>query len=327
MSDENQDNFDIRHADMTDCKMYAVWYDRYGPPSVLRFDERQLPEPGVGQIRVRLQASALAQIDVKMRAGLLQKDFAPSLPKIPGRDGVGVVEVVGPEVTGWSPGDEACVLASPLTAGTSATHIVCEATRLVRRPQALSLAQSAALLQPGVSAWAAVQTASLQQGMRALVHGGSGAVGALVLQHARAMGVHMTATCHHEHREHTRALGANSVVAYDREGFDHLRDLDVVFDFVGGSTHARSYPLLRPGGTLVYLMADAFEDRGVEHGVRVLRAMVTDSQDAMQAVAQLASQGIYRPLVACEMPLSEAAAAHAALEAGEIRRGRVVFRH
>lgn len=327
MADENRDDFDIRHTDTTDCTMNAVWYDRYGPPSVLRLGERQVPEPGVGQVRVRLQASALAQIDVKLRAGLLKKDFALPLPKIPGRDGVGVVEAIGPGVTGWSRGDAACVLASPMAAGTSATHVVCDAARLVRRPQRLSLAQAAALLQPGVSAWAAVQTASLQPGMRALLHGGSGAVGAMVLQHARAMGVHMTATCNHEHREHTRAQGANSVLAYDREGFDHLRDLDVVFDFVGGSTHARSYPLLRPGGTLVYLMAEAFEDRGSEHAVRVVRAMVTDSPDALQAVAQLASEGIYRPLVAREMQLSEAAAAHTALEAGEIRRGRVVFQH
>ena len=242
-------------------------------------------------------------------------------------DGVGVVEAVGPGVTRWHPGDEVCVLVSPLADGTCATHVVCDAARLIHRPPFLSLAQAAALLQPGVSAWAAVQTAALQPGMRALVHGGSGAVGALVLQHARALGAHVTATCHHENREHTRAQGANRVVAYDREGFDHLRELDVVFDFVGGNTHARSYPLLRPGGTLVYLKAEAFEDRGLEHGVRVQRAMVTDSPDALQAVAQLASQGIYRPLVAREMPLSQAATAHAALEAGEIRRGRVVFTH
>ena len=307
--------------------MRAIWYDRYGPPSVLQYGERALPEPGPGQLRVRLQASALAQVDVKLRAGLLQAHFPLKLPKIPGRDGVGVIDAIGPEVPGWRLGDEVCVLAAPLDAGTSSTHIVCDAARVVARPATLSLEQSAALLQPGASAWAAVHTAALQPGMRVLVHGGSGAVGALLLQHARALGVHVTATCHHRHREHTLAQGAHEVVAYDQEDFGHLRGLDVVFDFVGGDTHARSYPLLRPGGAIVYLVAAPFEDRGAEHGVRVLRAMVTDAPEVLRGVAQSAAQGIYRPLVAQTLALGEAARAHDALESGRVRLGRVVFIH
>lgn len=307
--------------------MQAVWYEDYGPPGVLRFGDRPMPAPTAGQVRVRLLASALAQIDVKMRAGLLREHFALRLPKIPGRDGVGVVDAVGPGVTGWRVGDEACVLAAPLDAGTAASHIVCDTARVVPRPVGLSLAQGAGLLQPGASAWAAVATARLQPGMRVLVHGGSGAVGALVLQHARALGVHSIATCRHDHREHTLAQGADEVVAYDREGFDHLRQLDAVFDFVGGSTHERSYPLLRPGGALVYLVAAPFQNRGAEHGVRVLRALVTDAPEVLSGVARLAAQGIYRPLVADTLPLHHAPQAHAALESGTVTRGRLVFLH
>jgi NADPH:quinone reductase-like Zn-dependent oxidoreductase len=305
--------------------MQAVWYDRYGPPSVLRWGERPLPEPGAGQLRVRLHACALAQIDVKLRAGLLRDHFALTLPKIPGRDGVGVVDAIGAGVSGWRGGDEACVLAAPLQPGTFASHIVCDAARAVPRPSTLDLAQSAALLQPGVSAWAAVTTAALQPGMRVLVHGGSGAVGALVLQHSRALGVHTIATCRHDHREHTLAQGADDVIAYDREGFDHLRGLDVVFDFVGGDTHARSYPLLRPGGAIVYLVAAPIVEQGARWPVRVLRACVTDAPDALKGVADLAAQGIYRPLVAGRLPLHDAARAHAAMENGEVTRGRLVL--
>lgn len=310
---------------MTD--MHALWYERYGPPSVLHYGPRPLPEPGPGQVRVRLQASALAQIDVKMRAGVLQAHFPLQLPKIPGRDGVGVIDALGAGVTPWQLGDEVCALPAPLGAGTAATHLVCDVARVVRRPAGLTLHQSAALLQPGASAWASVTTAQLQPGMRALVHGGSGAVGALVLQQARAMGVHVTATCHSTHREHTLAQGAHEVIAYDTERFDHLRDLDVVFDFIGGDTHARSYPLLRAGGAIVYLVAAPFEDRSAQFGVKVLRAMVGDSPQVLQAVADAASQGLYRPLVSQVMPLREGARAHEALEAGRVHRGRIVFEH
>lgn len=305
--------------------MQAVWYERHGPPEVLRFGERPLPDPGPGQVRVRLRASALAPIDAKLRAGLLQQHFTLTLPKIPGRDGVGVVDALGPGVAAWSPGDEVCVLVPPTAAGTASTHVVCEAAHLVARPAGLSDAQAAALLQPGVSAWASVQAAALQPGMRVLVHGGSGAVGALVLQQARALGAHVTATCRHDHRDHTLQQGAHAVIAHDRERFDHLRGLDRVFDFVGGTTHARSYPLLRRGGRLVYLVAQPFEDQGAAHGVEVVRAPVTDAPEALQATARLAADGICRPLVAAVWPLSRAAAAHAALESGAVRRGRIVF--
>ncbi|MDP3519552.1 MAG: NADP-dependent oxidoreductase [Hydrogenophaga sp.] len=307
--------------------MRAIWYEAYGPPSVLRWGEQALPEPGNGQVRVRLQASALAQLDVKLRAGLLQAHFALTLPKIPGRDGVGVIDAVGDGVANWRLGDEVCVLAAPLGAGTAASHVVTEAARVVARPQGLSLEQSAALLQPGASAWAAVTTAQLQPGMRVLVHGGSGAVGALVLQHARGLGVRTVATCRHDHRDHTLAQGADEVIAYDRGSFGHLRGLDVVFDFVGGDTHARSYPLLRPGGAIVYLVAAPFEDRGAEHGVRVLRALVTDAPGVLRGIAHVAREGFYRPLVSRCLPLREAALGHTLLEAGQVRLGRVVFAH
>lgn len=310
---------------MTD--MHALWYEHYGPPSVLQYGPRPMPAPGPGQVRVRLQASALAQIDVKMRAGLLQAHFPLKLPKIPGRDGAGVIEAVGPGVQGWQPGDEVCALPAPMDAGTAATHLVCDAARVVRRPAGLTLHQSAALLQPGASAWAAVSAAQLQPGMRVLVHGGSGAVGALVVQQARALGAHVIATCSSAHREHTLAQGAHEVIAYDAERFDHLRDLDVVFDFIGGQTHARSYALLRPAGAIVYLVAAPFEDRGAQHGVKVLRAMVGDGPQVLQAVADAANRGLYRPLVSQVMPLQEAARAHEALEAGRVHRGRIVFDH
>lgn len=307
--------------------MQAVWYDHYGPPSVLRYGPLPLPVPAAGQMRVRLLASALSQLDVKLRAGLLRAHIALSLPKIPGRDGVGIIDAIGAGVNGWRLGDEVCVLAAPREAGTAASHIVCEAERAVPRPGALTLAQCAALLQPGASAWAVVSTAGLQAGMRVLVHGGSGAVGALVLQHARVLGVHTIATCHHEHRAHTLAQGADEVIGYDREPFDHLRGLDAVLDFVGGATHARSYPLLRPGGTLVYLVSAPFTDRSAEHGVRLLRAHVSDAKEVLNTVRELAHAGVYRPLVSGSLPLQEAGSAHTKLESGSVRCGRITFDH
>lgn len=305
--------------------MQAIQFDRYGGPEVLRVVDLPLPEPGPGQVRVRLHAAGVAQVDAKLRAGVLQQHFALSLPKVPGRDGVGTVDAVGEGVTRLAVGDAVCVMAAPTQAGTCAQHVVLDAQRVVPRPARLSTHQAAALLQPGLSAWTAVATAGVSPGMRVLVHAGSGAVGSLVVQHARHLGADVTATCRHDNREHTLAQGAQRVLAYDREDLSAVKAMDLVFDFVGGDTHARSYALLRPGGQIVYLVAAPFVDQGAAHGVRVTRAMVTDAPEAMAAVAQAAAQGVYTPLVARVLPLAEAAKAHALLDAGQVTRGRVVL--
>jgi NADPH:quinone reductase-like Zn-dependent oxidoreductase len=306
--------------------MQAICYDRYGGPEVLRCITVPDPEPGPGEVRVRLFAAGLAPVDTKLRAGMLQAFLPLRLPKIPGRDGVGLVDRLGAGVTTAALGDRVCVLADQLGAGTSAEFLVCGVQRVVPRPPGLSTHQAAALLQPGLSAWIAVmETARIAPGMCVLVHGGSGAVGSLMVQLCRHLGAEVSATCRADNRDYVVGLGAARAIAYDREDFGTLRDQDVVFDLIGGETHARSYPVLRAGGHLVYLTAAPIVDRSADYGVRVTRAMITDQPAALQAVAQLAAQGVLRPAVARVFALADAALAHAELESGRATRGRVVL--
>ena len=120
-------------------------------------------------------------------------------------------------------------------------------------------------------------------------------------------------------------LGAARVIAYDRDDFGTLRGQDVVFDLIGGSTHARSYPVLRKGGHLVYLTAAPIVDRSGDFGVKVSGAMISDKPPVLAAVAQLAAEGVFKPRVAGVYRLAEAAKAHAALESGQVTRGRLVL--
>lgn len=306
--------------------MQAIQYDQYGGPEVLRRVELPVPEPGPGEVRVRLFAAGLAPIDTKLRAGMLQKFFPLVLPKTPGRDGVGVVDKLGSDVAGFAIGDAVCVVADQLAQGTCAQLVVCEAQRLVIRPPGLSTHQAAALMQPGISAWiAVVEAAQVRPGMRVLVHGGAGAVGSLMVQLCRHLGADVSATCRADNRDYVVGLGATRAVAYDRDDFGALRDQDVVFDLIGAETHARSYPVLRPGGHLVYLTAAPIVDRGAEFGVRVTRAAITDRPTVLAEVAALAAQGVFLPAVAHVYPLAQAATAHAELERRQVTRGRVVL--
>lgn len=305
--------------------MQAILFDRYGPPDVMRLATLTTPQAGPGEVRVRLQAAGVAPFDAKLRAGLLQAHFKPELPKIPGRDGAGIVDQLGAGVTGVALGDAVCVMADPLS-GTYAQAVVCAAGRVVPLPDGLSLHQAAALMQPGNSAWIAVmETAQVQSGMRVLVHGGAGAVGSLMVQLCSHLGAHVSATCRAGNEDYVSGLGATRAIAYDRDDFGSLRDQDVVFDLIGGATHARSYPVLRSGGHLVYLTAAPIVDQGSVLGVRVTRALVSDRPEVLAAVAGLATEGIFRPRVAGVFSLRDAPRAHAALEGGQVTRGRLVL--
>lgn len=307
--------------------MQAILYRHYGDPSVLQLSDVPPPEAGPGEVRVRLLAAGVSPIDAKMRAGLLQAHFKVDFPKIPGRDGVGVVERVGAGVNGFVPGDAVCVVGDPMRAGTYAELIVCDAARVIARPAGLSDGEAAALVQPALSAWiSVVATAAVRPGMRVLVHGGSGAVGSLMVQLARHLGAEVSATCRADNADYVRELGARQVFAYDRDDFGVLREQDIVFDVIGGEVHARSYPVLKRGGHLVYLTAAPIVDQGEAFGVRVTRAMISDSPQALAGVEQLAALGVLRPRVCGVYPLAEAAAAHRAFEAGRVTRGRLVLK-
>jgi len=306
--------------------MKAIQYSRYGAPDVLELVTLDVPIAGPNEVRVRLKAAGVSPIDAKLRSGALQAHFSLTFPKIPGRDGVGVIDQIGEGVMGLSLGDEVCVAADPTRSGTYAEAMVCASSRVVKKPPNLSTSQAAALLQPGVSAWISMcRTATLSDGMSVLIHGGAGAVGGQMIQLARHLRLDVATTCRAGNIDYVLGLGAHRAVAYDRDDFSVLRDFDVVFDLIGGETHARSYQVLKAGGQLVYLTAMPFENQAEKYGVTVSRAMISDAPEALHAVAQLGTEGVLIPGVMATLPLAAAADAHRQFEAGQITRGRIVL--
>jgi NADPH:quinone reductase-like Zn-dependent oxidoreductase len=305
----------------------AIRYDRYGGPDVLRLEEVPDPVPGPGEVLVRLHAASVVPADWKVRAGLLRHLFPVSLPKIPGRDGAGVVVACGPGADFAAPGDAVCVVAQHVEDGTCAGSIARPAHAVVPMPAGLSFAEGAALMHAGICAWIMlVETARAAPGMRVLVHAGAGAIGGLAVQLARHLGCEVAATCRAANAGYVEAMGAHRVLPYDRADFAaELRERDLVLDLLGGEVHARSYRVLRRGGHMVRLIAAPIEDRAAEHGIRLDLARIHDEPHALRAVVDLAGRGVLRPQVAALLPLAEAAEAHRRLEAGEVSRGRIVL--
>ena len=115
--------------------MTAIAFARYGPPDVLEPINWEPPPAGEGEVRIRMLAAGVAPVDAKLRAGLLQAHFQPPLPKIPGRDGVGVIEQIGAGVSGLKVGDAVCLMVDALGPGTYAQMVTCAAQRVVTRTE------------------------------------------------------------------------------------------------------------------------------------------------------------------------------------------------
>jgi len=307
--------------------MLAVQYRQFGGPDVLQLIDVPDPEPGPGEVRVTLHAASVIPADWKLRAGHLKQLFSISFPKIPGRDGAGVVSKLGPGVDYVAVGTRVGVIARHIEPGTYAQSIVRDRASIVPLPGNVGFEEGAALMHAGVCAWIClVETARLRPRMRIVVQGGAGAIGGLAVQLAHHLGAHVAATCRADNVDYVRSLGADEVVAYDRDDFAaSLREYDVVLDLIGGEVHARSYVTLKRGGHMVCLIAAPFENQAQKFDVRVTTPRIHDGHYAMDAVVDLAARGVLRPQISSRMALAEAAEAHRRLEARAVTRGRIVL--
>ena len=246
-----------------EARVKAIRFDRFGGPEELKLVEMPDPEPGPDDVLIEVHAVSVVPGDWKLRKGLLTGMFPVRPPKVPGRDGAGIVRAMGENVTGFAVGDRVCFTCQHVDQGSYAQLAARPAADVVPMPENLSFIEGAAVMHAGVCAWiAVVETAGVKAGDRVLVHGAAGAIGGMAVQLCRHLGAGVTGTCSERNRGHVAALGCDRIVPYDKVAFETaVSGQDVVIDLVGGEVHTRSYGVLRPGGMLVWLIAEPFDDR------------------------------------------------------------------
>jgi NADPH:quinone reductase-like Zn-dependent oxidoreductase len=307
--------------------MKAICYERFGGPEVIRLTEMPEPDCGNNDVLIDVVSASVTPGDCMLRDGQLQDLFPISFPKIPGREGAGIVRAVGANVSEFTSGDRVCFVTKRTEQGSHAERIARPVDDVVRIPDSLDFNDGAALIHAGTCAWIAlVKTVEIRPGMHVLIHGGAGSIGGMAVQIASHLGARVSATCRAANSDYVLGLGADAVIAYDQTDFVELvRDIDVVLDLVGGDVHDRSYHVLRPGSVLVYLLAEPIEDRSLEYGVDLRQAMIEYNKSVLEKVVALFAEGIVRPQVSRIMTLSEAADAHRLIESGQNSRGRIVL--
>jgi NADPH:quinone reductase-like Zn-dependent oxidoreductase len=306
--------------------MRAIRYETFGGPEVLDLVEAPDPVAGPGEVVVDVHAASVNPVDWKIRTGAMERYFKTAFPVIPGRDGAGVVAALGAGAAPWKVGDAVSFIAGHMGQGSYAEKIALKADRLIAKPAALGFAEAAAYPLAGLTAWMAlVATAPVERGMRVLVHAGAGGVGGIAVQIARHRGARVVATASAANADYVKSLGAERVVAYDREDFAQaLSSLDLVFDTMGGEVHRRSYGVLKKGGTLVWITAEPVVDLGADYGVAVKQAVVRDNPDAFRGLAALVAEGAIVPQVGRILALAQAAEAHRLSETSHVR-GKIVL--
>jgi NADPH2:quinone reductase len=310
--------------------MLAAYYEQRGNSDVLQVGEIATPGPGVGEVRVRLQTAAVNPTDWKARAHASPMDFPL---QVPGQDGAGVIEAVGPGVDIARIGERVWVYlaASQRQYGTAAQFTVVAARQAVPIPDGISIDDAAALGVPYLTAYGCLFADGPIEGQTVLVHGGAGAVGHAAIQLARRAGAHVISTVSNTSKGAIAAsAGAHVVVDYTSEGatdairaaaragVDRIIEVDL--------THNLDLDLavLVPGGVIVTYAADAADPtipvrtlmtRNATLRFALLYGFPTPLlADAVAEITQGLEAGELSPLPVVRFPLAQIAAAHDAVQ-------------
>ena len=239
--------------------MKAIQIHETGGPEVLTLAELPIPQPGPGQVLIRVEATGVNFIEIYFRKGT----YKAALPLTPGSEAAGTVEELGPGVTGFVSGD---AVASVGVLGSYAEYALAPAASLVKIPQGLSMQQAAAAMLQGMTAhYLSHSTFPLHAGDTALVHAGAGGVGLLLTQMAVRLGARVISTVStREKAELSREAGAAEVILYTELDFETEvkrltggKGVDVVYDSVGKTTFEGSLNCLRPRGMLALFCASS----------------------------------------------------------------------
>ncbi len=301
--------------------MKAVVISEYGDDEVIRIVDRDVPEPKSGEVLVRVHAAGVNPIDWKIRDGAGQR-MGMTLPIILGGEIVGTIEKLGHDVSGFAVGDEVFGIT---TIGGFADFVVAKATCIARKPATLDAIQAAAVPLGALTAWQAMfDIAGLREGQRIFITNGSGGVGSMAVQLAKARGAHVTAMASGANLAYVRRLGADDVIDHETQTFETLVDgIDVVFDTVGGEVFERALRTVRQGGFLVTVVA--FPDAAArQHGFDVERVQCTPNTAQLTEISIMVDAGQLKVRVATVLPLARVKEALALSKSGRAG-GKIVL--
>jgi len=300
----------------------AIQIHSYGNSGELKLEDVPTPSIRSNEALVRVHAAGVNPFDWKVREGWFKNWFPATFPLTLGVDYAGDIIQVGKDIRDFQVGDKVFGFAS----GTYSEFASVPEKDLVRMPRTVDYETAVSLPTPGVTAYQLVlNVVRATKGLRVLIHGAAGSVGALAVQFARMQGAQVYATASARDAEYLKGLGVEQVIDYRTERFDQkLKDLDAVIDLIGGDTLSRSYAVVKPGG-IVVTTTGAPVSAEAQKNIRVLEFAAERDASHLAHLARLVDQGVIKPRVGRVLPLAEARQAHDMSQNGSAG-GKIVLR-
>ncbi len=307
--------------------MRAWRVHEFGPPDVMKFEEIDRPNPGPGEVLVKVEAVGVGPWDGWIRAG---KSALPQpLPLTLGSDLSGVIAAVGGDISDLRVGDAVYGVTNPRFIGAYAEYAVASATMVAKKPITLNHVEAASVPVIAVTAQQALfDHARVDAGQTVVIHGAAGNVGAYAVQFAHRAGLRIIATAGTDDIPYVRDLGADTVIDYRTQRFeDEVRDADAVIDLVGGDTQTRSFQVLRRGGSLISAVSPPDQQLAQSNEVEAAFFLVNVTTPYLTAIAELIDDGKVRTNVGTVLPLADARDAHLMLDGVRPHaNGKIVLR-
>jgi NADPH:quinone reductase-like Zn-dependent oxidoreductase len=300
--------------ELTHSTMMAWRVHKFGPPEIMKFERVPRPEPGPGEVLVKVEAAGVGPWDSWIRAG---KSALPQpLPLTLGSDLSGEIVATGPGVSELRVGEEVYGVTNPQFIGAYAEYALASAAMVSSKPTSLTYIEAASVPVISVTAWQALfDQAQIKAGQTVVIHGAAGNVGSYAVQLAHRAGVQTIATVAMDDIPFVRDLGANTVIDYRTQRFEEeVRDADAVIDLVGGETQNRSFQVLRRGGKLISTVSRPDQHLAENHGVEAAFFLVNVTSQYLAEIAGLLDGGKLRTRVGAVLPLADARDAHFMLE-------------
>jgi len=299
----------------------ACFFRRYGGPEMLEYGELPDPVPAAGEVLVDIHAASINAADWKMRSGAYGLNIP--MPHVPGRDFSGVIAKGGRD---FKPGDPVFGVCEVPREGAYAERIAIRELIVARKPEKLSHVQTAAIALVGLTALISIEeTLKLKRGETILIQGGAGGVAGFAIALARHIGARVITTASAANHDYVRKLGADEVIDYRSQDFTKVvKNVDAVFDAVGGDVTQKSFAVLKPGGRLASIAGGGTPPPSPRSDVQSLRPKVDRDRPHLDRVAELIAQGIVPLPEITEYPLAKAADAHCVSE-GRHLRGKLVL--
>lgn len=318
--------------------MRAIVVREFGQPEVMQIEDVDLPEPADKQVLVRIRAAGVNPVDTYLRTGI--HAHAPKLPYTPGKDGAGIVEAVGPDVTKFGPGDRVYTAGS--VSGTYAEYSLCDESQLGLLPENVSFEQGAGVWTPYATSYRALfQKANAMPGETVLIHGASGGVGIAAVQWAKHAGLTVIGTASSdEGRALVLEQGADAV--FDHSDEDHLsaihdhtggKGVEMIIEMLANVNLERDFEaismfgrivIVGNRGSLTFTPRQAMTKETTIYGMSLFNSPRDKLAEIHEKIGEGLASGFLSPVLSASFPLADAPAAHHAIS-GSKANGKIVL--